>query len=175
MSLSTWYSLTYPYPPWICTAWSEARPATSEASGGGIGECFLESVHRTEGSIDRRSEFAAGGSTGARGGQNRPEEGVIEVPASVVSNGALDRIGKIVDPGAEFLDALRLEFGAFDRGIELRDIGGMVLRMVDVHGLRIESGLKRVFAVRKIWMRESHRRVLLVGRWKPKSSAPTVP
>jgi hypothetical protein len=74
---------------------------------------------------------------------------MVVVAAAVITHRGLDRIGH---NGAvireQFFDALRRQFRrGFQRLVQIRDVGLMMLSVVDLHRLRVDMGLQRVEGV----------------------------
>ena len=136
---------------------AEPRPAGAEPGRAGVGERSLHFVHRAERRVDRGHEFRARGARVARGSEDRPEEAVVEVAATVVADRATDRVGKLGDVSAEIVDRMAGEVVvAFKRRVQLRDVGRVVLGMMDVHGPRVDRRLEGGFGVGKFGKGEGH-------------------
>ena len=70
--------------------------------------------------------------------------------AAVVADGGADRLGQRVQVLDQVLDALRLQVGVrLERGVQVVDVGLVVLAVVDLHRLRVDVGLERVERVRQ--------------------------
>jgi hypothetical protein len=128
---------------------AEPGPAGTEAGRGGVGELLLERVERAEGGVDGVGEVARGAAppAAAGGGEDLPEERVVGVAAGVVADGGLLVGGEFVEVLEDVdHDGLVGEVGAFERGVGLGDVGGVVLAVVDLHGLGVDVGLEGVGA-----------------------------
>ena len=72
------------------------------------------------------------------------------MPAAIVANGSADIFGNAVDVAQQVLDTLFAEFRMLlDGGVQIIHIGGMMLIMVQRHGLRVDVRLQRGIVVRK--------------------------
>jgi hypothetical protein len=88
-----------------------------------------------------------------------PEERMVRVPAAVVADRGLLVFGHGVEQRSEqLLDRVAVELGAFDRLVQVVDVGLVVLPVVDLHRLLADRRLERVVVVGK--------RGELVGHWR---------
>ena len=69
--------------------------------------------------------------------------------AAVVADGGADLLGHRVQVLDQVLDALRLQVGALERGVDVVDVGLVVLAVVDLHRPRVDVRLERVERVRQ--------------------------
>jgi hypothetical protein len=137
-------------PPPFAVFDDEPGPAGAEAFGAGFGEFGFEIGEGAEGGVDGGEEVAGGFAAGAFGCEEGPEEGVVDVAAAVVADGGADVFGD----GGEGFDEV---FGGFvgevglggDGGVEVGDVGLVVLAVVDLHGGGVDGGLKGVGCVRQ--------------------------
>jgi hypothetical protein len=75
---------------------------------------------------------------------------VVGVAAAVVADGGADAFGQRVQVLDQVLDALRLQVRVrLEGGIEVVDVGLVVLAVVDLHRLRVDVRLERVERVRQ--------------------------
>src|SRR5690606_17619491 len=83
------------------------------------------------------------------GGEGLPEEGVVPMSAAVVANRRLERL--VFDPSdgsEELVERMRREAGlAFERGVEIFDVAGVVFAVVYLHRQGIDVRGERVEGV----------------------------
>mmetsp|Transcript_25560 Transcript_25560/g.71440 ORF Transcript_25560/g.71440 Transcript_25560/m.71440 type:complete len:306 (+) Transcript_25560:325-1242(+) len=128
----------------------DADPDPSGAECGSWGSSGLELglhvLHGTEGLVDHGGEV--GGRLGVLGlvwwSHLFPEEGVVVVPATAVadSRSSLEGIGHEVEDRDVVL--------AFARLVDVGDVGGMVLVMMELHGRGVNVRLQGLERVREI-------------------------
>ena len=72
--------------------------------------------------------------------------------AAVVADGAADGLGDGGEVANQFPEGFAREFGgAFEGFVEVRDVGGVVLAVVDFHRAGVDVRLKRGGGVGKCW------------------------
>ena len=64
---------------------------------------------------------------------------MVGVAAAIVPDGRADRLRDGVDPSQQLLDVTGEVRMVFHGGIEVVDIGGVVLVVVDLHRLRVDG------------------------------------
>ena len=129
----------------IALARHEPGPAASEEKGRCARELLFELVEAPELSGDGVRHRA---SRLASLFQGRPEEAVVDVTAAVVAHGRANVLRDLVQVAHELFDGEFLERGvAFDRGVELVDVGLVVLGVMDLHGARVDERLQRVVCI----------------------------
>ena len=70
---------------------------------------------------------------------------MVDVAAGIVADGGADVGGKGVEILEEFLGGLFLEIGMGGEGfVEVVDVGGVMLAVVEGHGFGIDVGFERV-------------------------------
>ena len=123
----------------------QAKPSptttkTTESSRFKFGFEVVEAAKSTCDGVRER----AGGLTACRRGHEIPEKGVVPVSTAIITNGTTDRFGKCRDVADEFLDGFRSQLrSAFEGFVQIRNIGGVVLAVMDFHGAGIDVGLER--------------------------------
>jgi len=76
---------------------------------------------------------------------------VIDVTAAIVTHHRADVLRHGFQIGDQFTRAFRLEFRlAGQRGVDVVDVGGVVLAVVNFHGAGIDVGFERGVGVSKI-------------------------
>jgi hypothetical protein len=124
-------------------------PAGAEARGAGFGEIFLELGKAAEFGLDGRGEPALGGAALARA-EHGPEEGVVAVAAGVVAHAAADGLGHLRQVGDQRVDVEGREGGMIlEEVVGVGDVSLVVLRVVDLHRLRINVRGEGVVSVGK--------------------------
>ena len=122
---------------------AQPRPAAAETFGRGIGEVFLEAIDRTKGLDDTLAQRAAG--CPAAGCEQRPEETVVHVAAGVVADTGADRLrhaGEVADQCAgSAREQIRMPLEQF---LRIVDVGLVMLRVVNLHRLRVDVRLERI-------------------------------
>jgi hypothetical protein len=84
---------------------------------------------------------------------------VVEVPAAVVADRRLDRVGKRRDASADLVDRERGEFRArLERLVEVRDVRLMMLGAMDLHRAGVDHRLEGVVGVGQVGQGEGHGR-----------------
>ncbi|MNI39498.1 hypothetical protein D3C73_936810 [compost metagenome] len=130
-------------------------PATAEAGLRGLAEGFLEGLVAAEVAIDGRGKFVIGGA--AVGTEHGPEQAVVGVAAAVVAHCAADRFGQGIQIGDQGFHRLRRQARLFQRGIEVVDVGLVVLAVVDFHRARIEVRFEGIVGIGEGGKRVRHR------------------
>ncbi|KAG0763484.1 hypothetical protein G6F22_018417 [Rhizopus arrhizus] len=133
----------------------QPRPAAAEAGLRGLAEGILERIEAAEIAIDGRAEFVIRGA--ATGAEYGPEQAVVGVATAIVAHRAALRFGHRIKVGDERLDRLRGDAGLLEGGIEVVDVGLVVLAVVDLHRARIEVRLEGIIGVGERGKRVRHR------------------
>src|SRR6185437_15288043 len=125
----------------------EPNPAAAETAETGGFKLGLEIVKAAEGGLDVVGEFAGRCATGVRA-DYFPEKGMVAMATAVVAHCAAN----VFRDGREILDEFANRFG-FQSGItsnglvQVGDIGGVMLVMVDFHRERVEMRFERSLGV----------------------------
>ena len=128
---------------------AEPCPAGSESGGCGFGKGFFHAVKRTEVALDGGGEVAGRGGCATRR-DDFPEKAVVEVSATVVAHRSEDVCGDFIEVFDEGFYRKALKVLVFiDRSVEAGDVGGVVLRVVDLHGASIDVWCQGVVGVTK--------------------------
>jgi hypothetical protein len=128
---------------------AQPRPAGTEPAGCRRGELFLKSFEAAEILRDRFSKFADWLALGVRL-HELPEKAVVPVAAAVVADRAADGFRHGGNAFAKFLNALAREIrSGFERLVQIGNVRGVVLAVVDLHGLRVDVGFESVRSVRQ--------------------------
>src|SRR6266550_2233342 len=136
----------------------EPRPAAAELADRGFLQLLLEGVVTAECVLDRVGD-ATIRVAAAAGTHDRPEDRVVGVSAGVVADHGPDVLGDLLDPPEKFLDSpLRELWVLLERGIRVRHIRGVVLVVMDLHGLRVDVRLEGIERVWKLGKLKSHDR-----------------
>ena len=86
----------------------------------------------------------------AVGSHDFPEHAVVHMTATVVAHGGADVLGNLVQVHDKFADAAVLDLGVFlERGVEVVDIGGMMLVMMDFHRFGVNMWFQSIVRVRE--------------------------
>ncbi len=133
-----------PEPSW--TSHAQPEPNWPDA---GLLHLGLEVVERAEGRVDRLGQRPVG-LAAAVGRHRLPEEGVVEMAAAVVADGAALVVGKVREVGDHLLDRLVGPLGALERSVGLVHVGLVVLVVVHLHRCLVDVGLERVVSVGKV-------------------------
>ena len=111
---------------------------------------LLEGLEGPECLVDGRGQIARGGAA-TTGREDIPEEGVVVVPASVVSTAVWISVGKAVETPEDLLGIDGMELGMSLQGlVEVGRIGPMVLLVVDLHGPGVDMGLQGVVGISEL-------------------------
>ena len=106
----------------------EPGPTGAETGAGGAAELFLEAIVATERFVDGASQVAAR-LAAAVGGHHFPKQVVVVVATTVVAYTGAGAAGLLED----VLDALTLQVGTFQGGVQFLGIPGVVLTVVNAH------------------------------------------
>ena len=110
---------------------------------------FFEFRKRAEGFVDGFRE-GAGGLAAAVGRHHEPEERVVQVAADIVAEAGADGLGGILEVFEEFFGRKLREFGvAGQEFVGVRDVGLVVLVVVDAHRLGIDVRLEGLVGIRE--------------------------
>jgi hypothetical protein len=104
-------------------------PAAAEAGLRGLAEGVLEGIEAAEITVDGRGQLIIGCTT--VGAEHGPEQAVVGVAAAVVADRAALRLGHGIEVGDQRLDRLLGDAGLLDGGIEVVDVGLVVLAVMD--------------------------------------------
>ena len=96
----------------------------------GLVEGGLEGVEAAEGGIDGRAQ-GAGGRAAAVGPHQGPEERMVVMTAAVVAYGGSLVLRHILQAGHQILDRDAGQGRSLERGVEVVDVGLVVLAVVD--------------------------------------------
>ncbi len=141
---------------------SQAQPLPNRPRGR-LGELILELIETAKGRVDGISHFALGLSA-ATLLHDLPEHGVVGMPAAIVADGRLDRIGHAIDVLHQIFDAhIRQVRMTLERGVDVVHVGAVVLVVVNLHRTRVDMRLERVERIRKWGQLIGHRKSLLAG------------
>jgi hypothetical protein len=132
------------------------RPAAAEACDAGLLELGLEVIKGAKFRVNCRGQ-RAGGCAACVGAQNRPEEGVVGVAATVVAHGGADVLRHLINAAAEILNTHVVPLGACNRVVDIRYIRLMMLIVVNLHRLRINGRLEGVFGIGQAGQLKGHR------------------
>src|SRR4051812_32904023 len=127
----------------------EPGPAAAEAVHAGLLELVLEAVEVAAGLLDRRRQVALR-LAAAVGAHDLPEEGVVGVPAAVVTHGCLDVRWERPEVLQDLLHGLVRPFGALQGTVGLVHVGLVMLVVMDAHRLLVDVRLERAVVVREI-------------------------
>jgi hypothetical protein len=126
---------------------NQPGPARTEATQAGFFEFGFKVIEGAKCGVDGSSKLTSRCATFA-GAHQGPEKGVIPVSSTVVADGTTDGFRHIIDLAAEIVEAQRLQIRmALQGGIEIGDVGLVVLRPVNVHGGLVDVRLEGVFSV----------------------------
>jgi hypothetical protein len=135
----------------------EPGESTTEALHAGLFELGLELVVAAEGLGDRLGECADRGATFALA-HDLPEEGMIGVSATVVTDGGADCLGNCREIRDQFIHRLGSKLGMIlECGVEVVDVSSVVLVVMDLHRARIDVRLEGVKSVGKRRQSVGHR------------------
>ena len=138
----------------------EPAPPAPESSDARLGELLLELVEATERLGERRGEPALR-RLRPTGSHHFPEGGVIGVSAAVVADRSSNRLGQGLQVGQQLLDGLLLQIGMLlQRGVEIIDVGSVVLVVMKPHRLLVDVRLQSLVVVRERGKGECHDRLL---------------
>jgi len=140
----------------------QPRPAAPEPAQARFLELLLEGRETSEGRVDRRGEPALRfGGTARR--HQLPEERVVVMPAAVVADRGPNRLRHFGEVSDQRIEGQALQRGlSVQGGVEVGDVGLMVLPVMDPHGLLVNVRLQRVVVE---WQRrESERHEMLQVR-----------
>src|SRR5712692_4497177 len=136
-------------------------PARAEARGRGLRELGLEVGERAEGGLDGCRQLARGLAPAALL-HDLPEHRVITVPAAVVANSRPNVFGDLVQAGEQGFQGKRLQLSlAFECLVQVVDVGGVVLAVMDLHRHLVNVGFERIESIGKRWKLVGHRTLLL--------------
>ena len=79
------------------------------------------------------------------------------MPATMIANRRANLLGHLVDLSLQLLRGQLGPLRAGHRGVQLRNIGGMVFRVVNLHGLGVDVRFQRVVRVRQLGQLERPR------------------
>ena len=85
-------------------------------------------------------------------GEDRPEQGVVEVSSAVVAKRCVFRL----QLGQKVLQRLALHGVPFECGVEFAHVPGMVTAVVDFHGGAVHGRLERVQREAQFGQSEAH-------------------
>nr|POE56200.1 hypothetical protein CFP56_69153 [Quercus suber] len=120
-------------------------PARAKDLGGGGLELRAEGVDGAEGLLDSVLERTGQGGAGL---EVLPEEGVVGVAASVVTDEGALVSGDLIELGDQIIDGEGAEIGVvLDGAVEVVDVGLVMLGVMDLHGLFVEVGLEGIVGV----------------------------
>jgi hypothetical protein len=88
---------------------------------------------------------------------------VVVVAAAIVPDGGPLVVGDPVEADEDLLDRSVGPVGAFEGGVDLVDVGLVVLVVVDPHRLAVDVRLERVVVVGERWDRVGHG----IAPWSP--------
>jgi len=125
---------------------TEPGPAAAEARQCGLGEGFLEAGEAAQLRVDRRRQLALR-FTAARGRHHGPEQAVVGVSAAVVDHRATKAFRHLFDAPHQLVHRQLAEGIAFQRRVEVGDVGLVVLGVVDLHGLRVNVRFQGIVGV----------------------------
>ena len=135
-------------------------PTASEALECRIGELLFECLKRAKVLFDGIGEFSCRLTT-AIGRHHKPKLAVIEVSPDIVTQPNADRLWGFVEIGEEFFRCELGEFGLIgEELIGVRDVGLVMLIVVDPHCLGIDVRLKGLVSVGQ------RRECVGTGRWR---------
>ena len=118
-------------------------PAAAEPAEGGLRELLLELVEAAEHAPHRFAEVA-GRFAPLTLAERFPEQAVVGVAAAVVTDGGPNRLGHLLEVGDQRVDREIGERIPLERLVQIRDVGGVVLAVVDLHRAGIDGGLEGV-------------------------------
>ena len=133
----------------------EPSPAAAEPTEGRLRELLLELVEAAEHAPHRFAEVASRLATLPLA-ERFPEQAVVGVAAAVVADGGPDRLGHLLEVGDQLVDREIGERIPLERLVEIRDVGGMVLAVVDLHRAGIDGGLEGVDGIGERGQHEGH-------------------
>ncbi len=82
---------------------------------------------------------------------------MIPVPTTVVADHRANVLGDAVHRAYEIVEALGVQLGMLvERAIEIRDVGLMMLAVMNLHGLRVDVWFERVWSVGQGGQRVGH-------------------
>ncbi len=126
----------------------EPGPAAAEPLDACVVHLLLERVDPAEGRLDRVGERARRLPAAVRA-HDLPEEAVVRVSASVVADGGALLLGDDLEARENAFDRSVHPFRSLERGVQIRDVGGVVAVVVDLHRHRVDVRLERVEVVRQ--------------------------
>ena len=130
---------------------TQPRPTAAKPRGRGVGKGFLKCFEAAAGGINGCCEVPLRGSAGSRS-HDAPEQRVVSVSATIVANCSANLLWDTFQVAHEVLYAFTFEIGTSDSGVNLVDIGLVMLTMVDFHRAGIDvwfQGVMRIGQVRK--------------------------
>ena len=81
---------------------------------------------------------------------------MVGVPATLIDHRRAEFFRQLLNAGDQFFHRPFGVLGAFDGGIEVVDVGLVVLGVVDLHGLRIDVRFQGIVGVRQGRQGKSH-------------------
>ena len=134
----------------------EPAPAGRKLCDGGGVELLLEGGEVAEGLLDVGEQFTAGQAAGARR-EEIPVEVVVPGAAGVVADGGTDILRHILEVRHQILESFAVQPGMLvEGGIEVVDVGGVMLVMVQTHGLLVHERLERVVGIGQVGQFDRH-------------------
>ena len=133
----------------------EPGPAAAKPAEGRLGELLLELVEAAKHAPHRFAEVAGRFAPLALA-ERFPEETVVGVAAAVVADGGPDRLGHLLEVGDQLVYWKLGKRIPLQRLVQIRDIGGMVLAVVDLHRAGIDGRLEGVDGIGERGQHEGH-------------------
>jgi hypothetical protein len=134
---------------------NQPSPTTAKTTYASRSKLFFESRKAPEGAVNcfaqSASRFAA-----AIGGKHLPEKVVVEMTAAIVANGIANVFGDGIQILDNFFNALVRPFRAINGFIEVGDVSGMMLFIVDFHRVRADVGGEGILGIGESDLFKSH-------------------
>ena len=82
--------------------------------------------------------------------EHQPEKGVVVVTSSLVAHGGADFFRDLIQMLEQVINRLAANFRKFGGGfVQVGDIGGVMLVVMELHGARVDERFERVVSVRQ--------------------------
>jgi hypothetical protein len=124
----------------------EPDPAGAKAPGSGIVKGGLEPVKGAKGLLDGTGKFA-GWLPAAVGLHDLPEQRVIRMTTSIVLHTRANVVGNPAELPQQIINTHTGKRGVLHDVVQVGNVGGMVLVVMQIHRLRINVGLQRAVVI----------------------------
>src|SRR5712692_7015866 len=133
----------------------EPRPAGAKTLDARVVESSLELVEGAERLLNGARQ-RVGGLAASIGLHDGPEHAVIGMAASIVLYSRANILRHILNVAQHIVNALAGKVGIIYRVVQVVDIGGMVLVVMQLHRLCVNVWLQRIVVIRQWWNFKSH-------------------